>query len=81
MSPLRELLADKPPHQLHIDLDALRHGSQIRNLTHRAIFPDEANARRYHRAMLDQGAVERPGVRSVVWDVAEVGAESATPGQ
>jgi hypothetical protein len=40
------------------------------------VFADEANARAYHQAMLDQGAVDRPGIRSVVWAVAEVGAES-----
>ncbi len=41
------------------------------------VFADEQNARRYHDAMLTQGAVDRPGVKSIVWDVAEVGAESA----
>ncbi len=44
------------------------------------VFADEADARRYHQDMLDQGAVERPGIRSVVWDAAEVGAESETTG-
>jgi hypothetical protein len=43
------------------------------------VFADEQNARRYHHAMLAQGAVERPGVRCIVWDVAQVGAESFTP--
>jgi hypothetical protein len=44
------------------------------------VFADEANARRYHDAMVEQGAVERPGVRCVVWAVAEVGAESYAEG-
>lgn len=39
----------------------------------------EADARRCHQDMLDQGATEPPGVRCVVWDVAEVGAESQAP--
>lgn len=42
------------------------------------VFADE-RARRYHEAMLAQGAVERPGVQCIVWDVAEVGAESTAP--
>ena len=41
------------------------------------VYADEQNARRYHDAMLAQGAVESPGMKSIVWDVAEVGAESA----
>lgn len=40
------------------------------------VYADEASARRYHEDMLAQGATERPGLRCVVWDVAEVGAES-----
>lgn len=40
------------------------------------VYADEADARRYHQAMLDGGFTEQPGVRCVVWDVAEVGAES-----
>ncbi|MEV7037680.1 hypothetical protein [Amycolatopsis sp. NPDC051061] len=40
------------------------------------VYADEANARRYHQEMLDGGFTEQPGVRCVVWDVAEVGAES-----
>jgi len=43
------------------------------------VFADEQAARRYHGDMLAQGAVDRPGLRSVVWDVAEVGAESSAP--
>ena len=43
------------------------------------VYADEESARRYHADMLSQGAVERPGQRCVVWDVAEVGAESAVP--
>jgi hypothetical protein len=41
------------------------------------VFADEQNARRYHDAMLAGGALERPGVQCVVWDVAKVGAESS----
>ncbi|HEY3556559.1 MAG TPA: hypothetical protein VGL05_03830 [Kribbella sp.] len=44
------------------------------------VFADEANTRRYHQDMIDQGATEQPGVRNVVWDVAEVGAESDDTG-
>jgi hypothetical protein len=43
------------------------------------VFADEQAARRYHGEMLAQGAGERPGLRCVVWDVAEVGAESTAP--
>jgi hypothetical protein len=43
------------------------------------VYADEQNARRYHDAMVAQGALERPGVECVVWDVAEVGAESSVP--
>lgn len=41
------------------------------------VYADEASARRYHDAMRAQGAIERPGLRCVVFDVAEVGAESS----
>jgi hypothetical protein len=44
------------------------------------VFADEEDARRYHQDMIDQGAVDRPGIRSVVWAVSEVGAESDTTG-
>ncbi|WP_410622249.1 hypothetical protein [Amycolatopsis sp. cmx-8-4] len=40
------------------------------------VYADEANARRYHDDMLAQGFTDQPGVRCVVWAVAEVGAES-----
>ena len=43
------------------------------------VYDDEQTARGYHDAMLAQGAVERPGVQCIVWDVAEVGAESSSP--
>ena len=43
------------------------------------VFADEQSARRYHGDMLSQGAVERPGLRCIVWDVAEVAAESWAP--
>ena len=41
------------------------------------VYADEVSARTYHQDMIRQGAVERPGQRCIVWDVAEVGAESA----
>jgi hypothetical protein len=40
------------------------------------VYEDGANARRYHEDMREQGHLERPGVRCIVWDVAEVGAEA-----
>jgi hypothetical protein len=40
------------------------------------VYADEANARRYHDEMRAGGFLERPGLRCVVWAVAEVGAES-----
>ncbi|UOZ04311.1 hypothetical protein [Amycolatopsis sp. WQ 127309] len=40
------------------------------------VYADEANARRYHDDMLARGFTDQPGVRCVVWAVAEVGAES-----
>jgi hypothetical protein len=43
------------------------------------VYADEQSARRYHADMLTRGLVERPGVQCIVWDVAEVGAESAAP--
>jgi hypothetical protein len=42
------------------------------------VYADEANARRYHDDMRDRGLLDQPGVRCVVWAVAEVGAESQT---
>ena len=49
------------------------------------VYEDEASARRYHEDMREQGHLERPGVRCVVWDVDEVGcrvsgAVGASPG-
>jgi hypothetical protein len=41
------------------------------------VYADEASARKYYDDMRAQGAIERPGVRCIVWDVAEVGAESS----
>ena len=43
------------------------------------VYDNEADARRYHADMREQGHLERPGVRCVVWDVSEVGAESQAP--
>jgi hypothetical protein len=55
------------------------HGTWTRDGHVMMVFADEHSARRYHGDMLAQGAVERPGLRCIVWDVAEVGAESAAP--
>jgi len=43
-------------------------------------FTDEESARHYYDSVLEQGAVDRPGIRSIRWDVTEVGAESDTTG-
>jgi hypothetical protein len=40
------------------------------------VYTDEESARNYHDAMRAQGVIERPGLRCIVFDVAEVGAES-----
>jgi len=52
------------------------HGTWTQDGHAMLVFADEAAARRYHADMLAQGAGERPGLRTIVWDVAEVGAES-----
>jgi hypothetical protein len=55
------------------------HGTRTQDGHVMMVFADEQAARRYHGEMLAQGAGERPGLRCVVWDVAEVGAKSAAP--
>ena len=40
------------------------------------VFDNEDDARRYHAKMRDEGYLERPGLKCLVWGVAEVGAES-----
>jgi hypothetical protein len=42
------------------------------------VFDDETTARKYHDDMRSQGLGERPGLRCVLFDIAEVGAESRT---
>ncbi|MBM7784972.1 hypothetical protein [Tenggerimyces flavus] len=63
-----------------IALPGFVHGTWTREGHMIQVYADEASARGYHRDMIDQGAVDRPGVRNIVWDVAEVGAESDTTG-
>ena len=59
-----------------IGMPGFLHGTWTRDGHVMMVFGDEESARRYHGDMLAQGAVERPGQRCIVWDVAEVGAES-----
>jgi len=40
------------------------------------VYADEASARKYYDDMRAQGLIARPGLRCIVFDVAEVGAES-----
>ncbi|GAA1694300.1 hypothetical protein GCM10009745_44830 [Kribbella yunnanensis] len=63
-----------------IPLPGFVHGTWTRDGHMIQVYADEANARQYHQAMLDQGAVDRPGIRNIVWAVSEVGAESDTTG-
>jgi hypothetical protein len=60
-----------------IGMPGFLHGTWTRDGHVMMVFADEDGARRYHADMLSQGAVERPGQRNIVWDVAEVGAEAA----
>lgn len=60
-----------------IGMPGYRHGTWTQDGHALLVFADEESARRYHGDMLAQGAVDRPGLRSIVWDVAEVGAESS----
>ncbi|MER7249266.1 hypothetical protein [Kribbella sp. NPDC000426] len=63
-----------------IALPGFVHGTWTQDGHMIQVYEDEASARSYHQAMLDQGAVDRPGIRSVVWHVSEVGAESDATG-
>lgn len=60
-----------------LELPGFLHGTWTVDGHVMQVYDDEVNARRYHQDMIMQGAVERPGQRCIVWDVAEVGAESA----
>jgi hypothetical protein len=62
-----------------IGMPGFLHGTWTQDGHVMMVFADEQAARRYHGDMLTQGAVDRPGLRSIVWDVAEVGAESSAP--
>ena len=44
------------------------------------VFEDESSARRYYDGVIEQGAVEQPGVRNIRWDLTEVAAESDPTG-
>lgn len=44
------------------------------------VFDDEPRARHYFDSMLAQDAVDRPGIRSVRWDLTEVAAQSDSTG-
>ena len=63
-----------------IGMPGFLHGTWTRDGHVMMVFADEQAARRYHGEMMPQGAGERPGLRCIVWDVAEVGAESAVHG-
>lgn len=80
-SPLLEMMRARIPEmaQGKIGTPGFVHGTWTVDGHVMQVYADEESARRYHAAMLAQGAVERPGQRCVVWDVAEVGAESAMP--
>ncbi|GAA0613580.1 hypothetical protein GCM10009534_55390 [Kribbella sandramycini] len=56
------------------------HGTWTRDGHMIQVYADEASARGYHQDMLDRELVDRPGIRNLVWDVAEVGAESDASG-
>lgn len=60
-----------------LELPGFLHGTWTVDGHVMQVYADEVSARRYHQDMIRQGAVERPGQRCIVWDVAEVGAESA----
>jgi hypothetical protein len=62
-----------------IGMPGFLHGTWTQDGHVMMVFADEQTARRYHGDMLAQGAVERPGLRCIVWDAAEVGAESGAP--
>lgn len=54
------------------------HGTWTRDGHTVQVYADEASARRYYDDMHAAGVLERSGVRCLVFDVAEVGAESDT---
>lgn len=78
-SPLLETMRARIPEmaQGKIGMPGFVHGTWTVDGHVMQVFSDEQSARRYHAEMLAQGAVERPGQRCIIWDVAEVGAESA----
>ena len=80
-SPLLEIVRARIPEmaQGKVGTQGFVHGTWTVDGHVMQVYADEDSARRYHADMLAQGAVERPGQRCVVWDVAEVGAESAMP--
>jgi hypothetical protein len=80
-SALREQLQALIPEmaQGKVGMPGFVHGTWTMDGHVMQVFADEQTARRYHGDMLAQGAVERPGQRCIVWDVAEVAAESAAP--
>ena len=80
-SPLLEIVRARIPEmaQGKVGTQGFVHGTWTVDGHVMQVYADEESARRYHADMLAQGAVERPGQRCVVWDVAEVGAESSMP--
>ncbi|MEU4195580.1 hypothetical protein AB0E69_27015 [Kribbella sp. NPDC026611] len=63
-----------------INLPGFVHGTWTMDGHAVLVFADEPSALQYYEDMLTQGAVDRPGIRSVVWHLSEVGAESDTTG-
>lgn len=62
-----------------VGLPGFVHGTWTQDGHAIQVYDNEADARRYHGDMVEKGYLERPGLRNVVWDVAEVGAESQAP--
>lgn len=62
-----------------VGLPGFVHGTWTQDGQMIQVYDNEADARRYHADMVEKGYLERPGLRSVVWEVAEVGAESQAP--
>lgn len=79
---LIDVLRAQVPAMAHgkIALPGFLHGTWTLDGHMIQVYADEASARRYYEDMLTQGAVDRPGIRSVVWAISEVGAESDTDG-
>lgn len=63
-----------------IDLPGFLHGTWTRDGHMIQVYADEQSAKNYHQDMINRHLVEPPGVRNLVWEVAEVGAESDTTG-